>query len=128
MEKTNRYNILVRIVEKFYPYINPSIRMGYPKWFTRINSLSILPIYVWPGFFYFTIFLFDNPETTVWEFILLNSYPVWLLLLSRLSYLLFKKSVLIATLIPVLITLGWMTCLVYMFQGSLKRLWDSLIH
>ena len=109
------------ILERTYPYYKKVNREKYPKWFSRLNNISLLPIFLWPLIFFGSIFLFDNPQNfllTFGIFILMNSYPLLLLTLSSLSYRLFTTKRFIGTSIPILTILGWTVLLFYLFKDG----------
>ena len=67
-----------------------------PKWLLRLNYISLAGIIAWPLVCFCSLFMFDDPhidvhQTTIW-FILLNCYPVLLVLLSWLSFRTFRVN------------------------------------
>jgi hypothetical protein len=118
MTPLNENNVTPSILERAYPYFKRSNRANYPKWFSRLNAISLLPIVLWPLFFMGSIFLFDHPENifyTFCVFILINCYPLLFLALSVVSYRLFMKRKLIGVAIPILTTIGWIVLLINLF-------------
>src|SRR5690349_3586915 len=82
---------------------------GLPKWFVYLTNISLSPLLLWPLVFFSSIFLFDNPHDLVKTFavfILMNSYPVWLIALVFLSRKLFFKVRIVALAIPLSIIAG----------------------
>jgi hypothetical protein len=109
------------ILERAYPYYKKANREKYPNWFSRLNNISLLPIFLWPLIFFGSIFLFDNPQNfllTFAIFILMNSYPLLFLTLSSFSYRLFMTKKFISVSIPILTILGWTILLFYLFKDG----------
>lgn len=109
------------ILERIYPYLKKENREKYAGWFSRLNTISLLPIILWPLIFFGSIFLFDNPQNVLFTFfilILMNSYPLLFLALSALSYRLFKVGRIVGIFIPVLTIIGSVVLLIYLFSGG----------
>jgi len=119
MAQLNKNKITPSILERTYPYFKKANREKYPKWFSRLNNISLLPIFLWPLIFFGSIFLFDNPKNILYTsfiFILMNSYPLLFLTLSVLSYRLFMTKRIIDISIPILTTICWVILLIYLFR------------
>lgn len=109
------------IIEKIYPYYKKSIRRNYPKWFLAINTLSFTPIIAWPFAFFGSIFLFDNPSDflfTFFLFILLNSYPILLCIISSFSFKLFKTAKVAAVIIPFVVFIGFIVLVISLLLNN----------
>jgi hypothetical protein len=79
-----------------------------PKWFKFFNLCILLPILIWPLIFYTTIFFFDKPKNialTFLLFILVNIYPVYLIIIAYLNSLLFQKNKVLGSLLPSILLL-----------------------
>ena len=87
---------------------------GLPKWIVYLNYASLSAIFVWPLVFFCSIFMFDNPDNvnmTYFGFILINCYPILLILLSYLSFRIFYLSKVVSAVLPTI------TLLVYIYMG-----------
>ena len=84
-----------------------------PNWFLLLNKISLCGILDWPLVLFASLFLFDNPHANAQKmklyFILMNCYPLALILLSWLSFQLFAVNPIFAAVfpaIPVLVYCG----------------------
>lgn len=86
-----------------------SFSQELPKKFKWINWIILLPIIVWPFVFFFSIFIFDDPNanpTKAWLlFCAINAYPLYLFVLFELNARLYLKSNAAGYILP-LLTLG----------------------
>lgn len=74
-----------------------------PIWFRILNSIILLPMLLWPFVFYITVFFFDHPDHSVIAlllFIVVNIYPLYLVLLAYLNTLLFKSNKVLGIILP----------------------------
>ena len=86
----------------FYNYVFKQNEL--PSWIIYLNLGSLAGILAWPLVFFGSIFMFDNPpdgEPVDLYFILINSYPFLLILMTFCSYKLFTVSRIISALLPV---------------------------
>ena len=119
-DPNNRKLSVIAQALELYPYFQRARRKQYPDWFSRLNILSILPVFLWPCVFYGSLFLFDNPSnmgSAFLKFILVNIYPIVILTLSRLSYMLFRKARTIAVIIPALLVATWAVLLFFVLTS-----------
>jgi len=88
-------------LDRFYNYV---FKQGeLPSWIIYLNLGSLAGILAWPLVFFGSMFMFDNPsdeENTFSHFILLNCYPLLLILITFCSYKLFKVNRIISVLLP----------------------------
>lgn len=74
------------------------------KKFKWINWIILMPILLWPIVFFGSIFIFDNPKV-VWKafglFFLVNSYPLYLLILFELNARIYKRFRWVGFIIPI---------------------------
>lgn len=77
-----------------------------PLWLKLINFINVVPIISWPVILLTSAFFFDAPASKVqayMAFIVVNSYPVLLILSAVASILLFRKGkVNLSILFPIL--------------------------
>ena len=106
--------VLTAIIAKFIfnKIIKKTFTKEQPQWFKFTNLCILLPILLYPLIFHTTIFFFDNPSNvgvTYLFFFLVNSYPVYLVLIAYWNSLLFKRSKILACLLPVffLVMIGY---------------------
>ncbi len=75
-----------------------------PLWFRRLNYISLAGACGWPLVFFVSLFMFDDPNANVNKrtvyWILINCYPIFLLILSLISYKLFRRSPIVAAIFP----------------------------
>jgi len=75
-----------------------------PLWLRRLNYISLAGVIAWPLAAFTSIFLYDNPNSDFPHrrlyFILLNTYPLILLILSFLSFKLSRRSPVLAAILP----------------------------
>src|ERR1700761_3654543 len=75
-----------------------------PKWLLLLNKISLFGILAWPLVLFASLFMFDNPHVNVRKMtvycILLNCYPLALILLSWLSYRLYPVNPILAAVFP----------------------------
>jgi hypothetical protein len=110
----NKPSLIVAGMKIFdYIFKNQSL----PQWILNLNYACLSAIIVWPFVFYGSIFMFDNPKnpglTFIW-FILINSYPILLLVFTYISFKTFQYSKVISMLIPTILLLGY-TCILLKF-------------
>ena len=77
-----------------------------PKRFKAINCFILLPILLWPLIFFGSIFIFDNPKNmnqAYGLFFLINSYPIFLLILFEANARIYKRLKNVGYIIPVTI-------------------------
>lgn len=77
-----------------------------PNWFLVINSLIYIPIFLWPFISFFSIFIFDSPKSGGLEviiFLLINSYPIFNVIIAKLNISLFRKNRYKGLIIPAII-------------------------
>jgi len=90
-------------LDSFYNYVFKQNEL--PSWIIYLNLGSLAGILAWPLVFFGSMFMFDNPhdgDDTFLHFILLNCYPLLLILITFCSYKLFKASRIISALLPIL--------------------------
>ena len=96
MTQQNKYNLFSRIKNYFRA-------ADIPLWFKILNLVILIPILLCPFVFFTTIFFFDNPKNIFLAFllfILVNTYPVYLLLLAFGNYKLYRRSKLLSLVLP----------------------------
>lgn len=75
-----------------------------PKWLLLLNKISLCGILAWPLVLFASLFMFDNPNVNVRKmkvyFILLNCYPLALILMSWLSFKLYAVNPLLSAVFP----------------------------
>jgi hypothetical protein len=75
-----------------------------PKWLLLLNKISLFGILAWPLVLFASLFMFDNPNVNMRKMtiycILLNCYPLALILLSFLSYKLYSINPILAAVFP----------------------------
>jgi hypothetical protein len=75
-----------------------------PLWLRRLNYISLAGVVAWPLIAFTSLFLFDDPnvefQRQLTYFILMNLYPVFLFLISFLSFKAYRLSPLVAALLP----------------------------
>ena len=74
-----------------------------PIWFHIINLVILVPCLLWPFVFFLTLFLFDKTDDinhTYYIFILINSYPIYLIFLVFINLRLFKINKFIGLILP----------------------------
>jgi len=86
--------------------------VGMPRWYARLTTLLLLPVALWPFVLIASVMLFDHPDDlfkTLGLFLLLVSYPIWLLGMVVLSRKMFYKIGKIAVIVPLafLVLIGW---------------------
>src|SRR5437870_4258886 len=96
-----------------------------PLWFKILNLTFLLPIIFWPLVLFASIFLFDAPGNFLVGllfFLLIITYPLYLITLLILNARLFKKSRIIATLLPIVTTSVLLTYAFNFFGGPVVLL------
>ena len=92
-----------------------------PRWIVYLNYASLSAIIVWPLVFFGSIFMFDNPQnlnSTFINFMLINSYPLLLMVLTYISFRIFQFSKLISAVIPTILLFGYFYIIVkYLIPG-----------
>jgi hypothetical protein len=81
-----------------------------PRWFKALNIISLLPILAWPLVFFGSIFIFDHPSSfrnALVVFVLMNSYPVFLIAFVHTSLRLFKTNRSVSIMIPAAIIIAF---------------------
>jgi len=102
---------------------------GQPKWFKFLNLSILLPALLYPFVFYTTIFFFDNPKNlglTYLLFFAVNAYPFYLLLLAYFNSLLFQKSRILGSLLPLAILLTFTFGTIYISSSINDKLSESV--
>ena len=78
-----------------------------PDWFRLLNVGMLLLILLWPFVLFMSIFLFDMPGSGTLQnyllFFVINTYPVYLLLLLHFNTKLFQKNKVLGAVLPLLI-------------------------
>jgi len=77
-----------------------------PSWIVNLNYGSLLGILACPFVFYGSIFMFDNPKdesATFTNFVLVNCYSIVLVLVTFLSFKLFRINKIISAVFPSLV-------------------------
>jgi len=96
-------------LRSYYNYI--FLQKDLPKWIIYLNYGSLLGILPWPLVAFGSIFMFDNPKninTTYLEVGLIVCYPILLMLITFISFRIFKFSRLIAAFLPISILLFYL--------------------
>jgi hypothetical protein len=81
-----------------------------PRWIVFLNYACLSGILVWPLVFFASIFMFDNPSDenkTFSQFILINSYPLLLMLITFVSFKVFHRSKLVSVMLPSMAILSY---------------------
>ena len=81
-----------------------------PGWIVYLNYASLSGIIVWPLVLFGSIFLFDHPQnlySTFLTVILIDSYPLPLILLTYLSFRVFHFNRLISATPPLIVLIGY---------------------
>ena len=101
-------------------------RPDLPRWYSALLTVSLLPILAWPMVALSSVFLFDsgNVAKAMPLVIAMDIYPLYIIVLRKLSLLVFKKSHAIAAiiaalpLVPVAFIL-WELCSEWFYVGRL---------
>jgi hypothetical protein len=100
-----------------------------PKWFRVLNMCLFLPALLWPIVFYTTAFLFDNPKSLALAYLVffgVNAYPVYLIVIAYLNILLFKKNIIIGSILPTIMLLILVSGVAYIVTGMTQNYSQSL--
>jgi len=91
---------MIRNIKNVYHYV--FYQRDLPNWIVNLNYGSLMGIIAWPLIFFASIFLFDSHNThqAYREFFLLNLYPFILILITFISYKVFKFNRIIAAILP----------------------------
>lgn len=68
---------------------------GLPNWFVFVNILDLSIILAWPFVAYFAVFMLDAPNPsfgTMATYVLINAYPVFIILNCIISVIMFRKN------------------------------------
>jgi len=83
---------------------------GLPRWIVFLNYASLLGIVAWPFVVFGSIFMFDHPKNfnnTALLVLLVDCYPLYLLVLTYFSFRLFRFSKLVSALLPLIPLTGY---------------------
>jgi hypothetical protein len=84
-----------------------------PNWFVSLNKISLSGMIAWPVIFFVSLFMFDDPNANMRErtiyWVLLNCYPLALLLMSWLSLKTYRVNPVLAAIFPAIPVLVY-TC------------------
>jgi len=78
---------------------------GLPTWFIIVNILNLALILAWPIVAFMSVFMLDKPNPSIWiilSYILINVYPLFLILNLILTFKLYKRNKTIAIILTVL--------------------------
>jgi len=92
---------MISRARSFYNFIFQ--QKNLPSWIVYLNYGSLAGIFAWPFVVFGSIFMFDNPKNineTYLEVFLVDSYPVLLILITFLSFKLFRLSRVVAAILP----------------------------
>ena len=82
-----------------------------PQWLRRLNYISLAGILAWPLIAISSLFTFNLPKNDFqwWliYLILINIYPVYLLVISFLSFKVYRISPVVAAILPSIPLLGY---------------------
>lgn len=102
--------ILIYVVVCFVAYIalgkkmkKTAITYNLPKWFVFVNFCSLLPIALWPAVAFGAVFLFDHPTNilaTLGLFMLMISYPLFIVGNMLLSFWLYHRVRVLSIILP----------------------------
>ncbi|MDP4217561.1 MAG: hypothetical protein Q8927_15275 [Bacteroidota bacterium] len=85
-----------------------------PRWIVLLNYACLSGIFIWPIIVFASVFMFDNPSDenkTYVQVILIDSYPLLLMLITFVSFKIFRLSKLISAMLPSIVILAY----VYIF-------------
>jgi hypothetical protein len=96
-----------------------------PRWFKFLNLSILLPILLWPLIFFTTIFFFDNPSNLIMIFILfiiVNAYPIYLIILVLINAKLYTWNKWLGLILPfvIILSLGFGT--IYVCYNMIKNI------
>ena len=78
-----------------------------PSRFKWINCFILIPILLWPLVFFSTLFMGDDPNANTTKllilFVVVNLYPLYLLVIFELNARLYKRIKIAAYVLPLLI-------------------------
>ena len=91
-----------------------------PKWFKAFNFVLILPCFLSPFVFFFSIFIFDNPSNLLYAyglFFLINAYPIYLFIIASWNTKLFLYSKILGVILPIITLLSIIYCINYFVES-----------
>lgn len=96
---------------------------NYPLWFKILNFVSLIPILVWPFIVFGSIFLLDNPKNlffTLITIILVDAYPLYLILIAIFSFKSYNKNRLISILLPLILIGSYISSIAFLYINAGK--------
>jgi len=88
-----------------------------PRWIVNLNYICLAGIIAWPLVLFVSIFLFDHPNNlaqTYLIFILMNCYPLVLIVLTWFSFKTFRFNRILSALFPLVVICGYLFVLFMM--------------
>jgi hypothetical protein len=103
-------------VPKFDSLYNYVFRQNaLPPWIIYLNLGSLVGILAWPLVFFGSIFLADNPkegDSTFLHIVLIDCYPLLLILVTYVSYKLFRVNRIVSAILPIIPILFYLFALI----------------
>ncbi len=121
----NKLAVILQQIDKMMNPIQAYFKSDtLPRWFKFLNLSILLPILLWPLIFFTTIFFFDNPSNLIMTFILfiiVNAYPLYLIILVLINAKLYTWNKLLGLILPfvIIVSLGFGT--VYVCYNMIKN-------
>jgi len=95
-------------LRSFYYYIFQ--QQNLPTWIVYLNYASLIGIFAWPIVTFMSIFLSDSPSSnfTGFDYLLIVSYPIGLILVTFVSFKIFKLNKAISASLPIVVVIFYL--------------------